>query len=306
MDDRGRLAIFEKRNSATSAVLRRAVDERLDSLAPAADERDLLSSAMRYALLAPGKRVRPLLTMLSVQDLGGDPLAALEVGCALEMVHAASLVMDDLPAMDDAAQRRGRPSTHKAFGEDVAMLASVALLARAHGTVAAVSGLPAETRCTLVAILARAVGESGLALGQLRDLRNPANAGEARIADANHLKTGVLFVAAVDLAATISGADAGEVRRMQLFAHHFGQAYQMLDDLADGPGREPDAREAEDEGRTTLLSRLGPDQAVDRLRLHMGSATDQLTSDSQLLRFVRKLFGPQDVVGTPRLAAALA
>jgi geranylgeranyl diphosphate synthase type II len=269
-------------------VLRAAIDRRLAMLAPSKTG-GALDQAMRYVLLAPGKRIRPFLTVLSAVELGADELDALDAGCALEMVHAASLILDDLPSMDNSPWRRGQPSTHVVYGEDGAILASVSLLSRAYATVAEVSRLRPETRCALVGILARAVGNAGLSAGQYQDLRPGAETELDRIVDANHLKTGVLFVAAVEMAAAIAGADDERTDRMRVFATHLGQAFQLLDDLADAGGFYP-TEAGEDAGKATLLAVLGRDEVRRRLERHLVHALDELRPGGALAGFVRAIF----------------
>src|SRR5579871_3524036 len=131
--------------------LRLHVDRRLAELVPEPDcEPGRLGEAAHYALLAPGKRFRPLLTLLAAEAFGSPISRALDVACAMEMVHAASLILDDLPSMDDARLRRGRPTTHRVYGEADAILASVGLLTRAFGVIAAAEGLSAGDRTELV------------------------------------------------------------------------------------------------------------------------------------------------------------
>jgi geranylgeranyl diphosphate synthase type II len=270
------------------SVLRAAIERRLKLLVPAGAEGDSLVEAARYALLAPGKRLRPLLVMLATAELGGDALDGLDAGCAIEMVHAASLILDDLPAMDDAPWRRGQASTHVVFGEDVAILAGITLLSQASATLAETTRLPAETRCRLVSILARAVGSAGLAAGQYRDLRGTGPSDLGGIVDANHLKTGMLFVAAVEMAAAIAGAAPHRLAGMQVFAAHLGQAFQLLDDLMDGI--DP-AGPAEDAGKATLLALVGEAEVRRRVQRHVAHALDELSPDGQLAHLVRQLFG---------------
>jgi geranylgeranyl diphosphate synthase, type II len=122
---------------AAVANLRDLVDRRLGVLVAGPQVSPIaLNKAVRHALLAPAKRVRPLLTMLAAVEFGTDPLAALDAGCAVELIHTASLVLDDLPCMDDARTRRGQPSTHAAFGEATAVLAAITMLTRAFGVLA--------------------------------------------------------------------------------------------------------------------------------------------------------------------------
>jgi geranylgeranyl diphosphate synthase type II len=232
--------------------------------------------------------------MLTAAELGADELDALDAGCALEMVHAASLILDDLPAMDDAPFRRGQPSTHVAFGQEVAILSSVVLQSRAYATAANAARLDPTTRCTLVAILARAVGSEGLAGGQYEDLSSGRETPLARVTDANHLKTGMLFVAAVEMAAAIAGADDRRLERMRSFATHLGQAYQLFDDLKDGHG-------GEDAGKATVLSLVGVEEARRQLEQHVAHATELLDGGGALVRFIESIFA--GCVPGPVLAA---
>ncbi|MFO8154748.1 MAG: polyprenyl synthetase family protein, partial [Thiohalospira sp.] len=150
---------------------RALIDDRLRRLLPTGpDLPATLHDALEEGLLAPGKRLRPQLTLLATAQCDGDWHAALDPACALEMVHAASLILDDLPAMDDASERRGRPALHRRFGEDGAILAAVALMNRAYAVVADCPDLTAETRLNLVRELAGTIGTDGLVAGQWRDL----------------------------------------------------------------------------------------------------------------------------------------
>jgi geranylgeranyl diphosphate synthase type II len=220
---------------------------------------------MRYAVLAPGKRLRPLLVMLTAWRLGEEE-AALAPACALEMVHAASLILDDLPCMDDAALRRGQAATHIRFGEDVAMLAAVGLVARA-------PGLSEAVRLEMVRILSDAVGLDGLIAGQDGDLRGEGETSPSRISDIHHLKTSVLFIAAAALGGLAGGADRDELDALTRFASELGLAFQTLDDIVDASLPVP-----EDNGRATLISLLGKDGARAEARRRLGAARIGLAS----------------------------
>lgn len=284
------------------AVLRSATDRRLRALAPGETDAGELSQAIRYALLAPGKRIRPLLALLAYRELGCRNLAVLDAACALEMVHAASLVLDDLPAMDDALARRGRPATHVAFGQDVAILASISLLGLAFSTVASSRDLPAESRTRAVDVIGRAIGNHGLAAGQFADLR-PASVGARaldHLADVNDRKTGVLFVAAVEVAAAAAGVSDGRLTRLRAFASHVGQAFQLLDDLHDGVA----CGTGEDRDRTTLVGLLGPVDVRARIGGHLRRALDNIQPGGDLAAFVQGLFEAQTAL--PMVAAVPA
>ena len=215
--------------------LRSAVNERLDSLVPASHRGpQRVNEAVRYALLAPGKRIRPLLTLLAAVDFGAAVADALDVACATEMVHTASLVLDDLPSMDDARLRRGQPTVHVQFDESTAILAAVALLNQAFATVTRAARLPAETRLALVERLAAAVGFDGLVTGQENDLHDRgATATVARLEALNHQKTSVLFEAALEIGARVAGAADRSIDELRQVAAHLGLAYQIADDLFD-------------------------------------------------------------------------
>jgi geranylgeranyl diphosphate synthase, type II len=269
--------------------LKRAVDRRLAVLLPESTVATELASALRYSVLAPGKRIRPLLTIMAGWESGSRALTALDAGCALEMVHAASLILDDMPAMDDAPERRGQAATHVRFGEDIAMLSAITLLNQAYATIAAMDQVDAATRCALIAILSRAVGLHGLAGGQYADLR-PADRREAgAVALTTHLKTGVLFVAAVEMAAAVHRMTYDATERLRGFAIELGQAFQILDDLIDSHTLMPAGR-PEDDGKATLLSLLGQEATHGRLRTHVDGALGGLEPSGPLALFVRSIF----------------
>ncbi|HZY19009.1 MAG TPA: polyprenyl synthetase family protein [Ramlibacter sp.] len=255
-----------------TAVLRLQIDARLGELLPP-EATDSVAQAMRAAALAPGKRLRPLLTLMAGQALGAPLPALLDAGCAVEMVHAASLVMDDLPCMDDADLRRGEPSVHVRFGEDVAMLAAVGLLMQANEVLLQAPGLDASARCQLALLLSRCVGPAGLVRGQFKDLREGAATRTVQaVVEANELKTGVLFRAALQMAAVVAHRpDAHEP--LARIAADIGQAFQLRDDLEDGEGL---ASLAEDDGKSTMVALLGRRGTEQLLQDHVQRALEQL------------------------------
>jgi geranylgeranyl diphosphate synthase type II len=262
---------------------RALLDDRLRRLLPTDPNLPAtLRNALEEGLLAPGKRLRPQLTLLATTQCDGDWRAALDPACALEMVHAASLILDDLPAMDDASERRGRPALHRRFGEDGAILAAVALMNRAYTVVADSPDLAAETRLSLVRELSGTLGADGLVTGQWRDLHQLDGAGVAVVEAVYRQKTGLLFRLAVDWGARV--ASVGEARRAALsaFADAIGLGYQALDDASDHGEDGPDS------------SRLsgGPDT----VRHHVDSALSNLErgfpgGEPHLATFVIGLFG---------------
>ncbi len=195
-----------------------------------------LVEAMRYALLAPGKRIRPFFVAESASLFGVDARQALQAGAAIECVHCYSLIHDDLPAMDDDDLRRGRPTVHKAFDEATAILAGDALLTFAFEILGAAETHPdADLRLELVSELAKAAGKDGMAGGQMLDL----GAESARIADIGRIvtlqamKTGALFRFACLAGAVLGRADMSERRALTLYADRIGLAFQIADDILD-------------------------------------------------------------------------
>jgi geranylgeranyl pyrophosphate synthase len=278
-------------------ALRMQVDRRLAELIPGpGEEPGRLGEAAHYALLAPGKRFRPLLTLLTAEAFGAPISRALDVACAMEMVHAASLVLDDLPSMDDARLRRGRPTTHRVYGEADAILASVGLLTEAFAVIARAEGLAAKDRTELVAALTDAVGFSGLVAGQALDLaeRNRPRT-VAELDQLNHRKTGVLMMAAAEAGARIGGASAAARRELGEFARRIGLAFQIRDDLIDAEdGVEHVGKDVgKDAGMTTVVSALGPRAAVAAIETHLAAADAALARagcDGRLGVFARSLF----------------
>ena len=260
-------------------TLREALQRRLDRLLPVGEQQDLVYTAMREGTLVAGKRVRPLLLLLTARDLGCDvdQPGLLDLACAVEMVHAASLMLDDIPCMDDALLRRGRPTIHRQYGENVAILAAVALLSRAFGVIAEAQSLPHACKIQAVAELSAAVGLKGLVQGQYRDLHE---GGQARSAEAilltNELKTSRLFDATLQMAAIAADASPQARQRLRCFAQDLGQAFQLMDDLADGlnsTGKDIN----KDSGKSTLVAMLGAEAVHQRLREHLRSADEHLS-----------------------------
>lgn len=300
----GRTGGSRTRAPETLSAYRARIDARLAELLPRGlPGHAALGEAFADSLLAPGKRLRPLMTVIAAEDLGGRTEPAIDAGCAVEMVHAASLVLDDLPCMDDAALRRGRPAIHVSHGEDLAVLVAVAGLSSAYGTLAGIEGLGPEARAESVAILSRAVGVCGLVGGQFEDLRRGrTERGVAEIAAANGLKTGVLFSASVEIGAVTAGASEAVRARLRHFARELGHAFQLLDDLLDGAsdphliGKDV----GKDIGKSTIVQRIGAPSARRRMERHVEAANAELTSlfgpDSRLHRLVAAIFDAEPVM----------
>jgi geranylgeranyl diphosphate synthase type II len=235
---------------------------------------------MRYSLLAGGKRIRPVLTMRVATDLGATEASALDPACAVEMVHAASLVLDDLPSMDDASLRRGQAANHLVFGEDTAILAATALLNRAFGVIAECDLLPAQTRLDLIRLLSDSVGSNGIIGGQYCDLRIRRGRGDdvAGLTEMYSQKTGALFVAALEAGARVAAVDESWVHAVREYGVNLGLAFQLLDDLLDTFGSREDIGKdtGQDNNKSTLTSRLGADGARREVHRYVESAASAL------------------------------
>jgi len=220
--------------AARRADLDRLFETRL--AAPADGDPGRLLEAMRYSLLAPGKRLRPILALAAAEAVGGAPDQPTRIAAAaVELVHCYSLIHDDLPAMDDDDMRRGRPTSHKVFGEATAILAGDALLTLAFGWLAdaaEASSRPAQ-HVHAVAALARGAGMWGMVRGQARDLGEPA---PASLADAERLhreKTAALFRAALEVGGWVAGGTPPQIEALGRFGDAYGVAFQHVDDLDD-------------------------------------------------------------------------
>ena len=261
---------------AALVTLRDLVDRRLDELSAGPHAAPVsLNNAVRHALLAPGKRVRPLLTMLTAAQFGSSPKNALDAGCAVELVHTASLVLDDLPCMDDARTRRGIASTHTAYGEATAMLAAIAMLTRAFNVIAQIDDLPAAARIDLTAILSFAAGADGLAAGQERDLHDRTATDQlAKINEINDQKTGALFVAAIQIGGRIANVDDARKIALATFGREIGLAFQALDDVIDMSRSTSQAGKdtGKDAGKATVATIMGPDAACCEVSRHLALA----------------------------------
>jgi geranylgeranyl pyrophosphate synthase len=221
--------------------VRAAVDAELHRrLRPPADDPGRLVEAMHYAATGPGKRVRPAVLIAAAEACGGTRERALPAACAIEMVHAYSLVHDDLPALDDDDLRRGRPTVHVAFGEAIAILAGDGLLTDAFGILAELGPRAGDA----VRVLARRAGSRELIAGQAIDLTAPPQ-DLAAIERLHAGKTGALFAAAAELGGIAAGADPAACEALGRYGMAIGIAFQHADDRDDGELAEHAAAAAE-------------------------------------------------------------
>jgi len=198
----------------------------------------IIHQAMEYSLFAGGKRFRPVLTLLVAEALGVDPAEVLPTACAIEYIHTYSLIHDDLPAIDNDLLRRGRPTCHIAFGEDVAILAGDGLFAEAfHLITTRQKGEPASV-LQVVRELARASGIQGMVGGQVADIKSTGQEVDPATIEFIHLhKTGDLITAAVRCAAILAGASGEILDRLTEYARQLGLAFQIVDDILDIEGK---------------------------------------------------------------------
>ena len=243
-----------------------------------------LHEAIRYATLAPGKRLRPILTLASAELWEVAKPSALRVAAAVELVHCYSLIHDDLPCMDDGPVRRGQPSTHIKFDEATAVLAGDALLSLAFEVIAEEETHgDARRRAALVAALARAAGAHGMVGGQSIDLAmQHAGADIGTITRLQQMKTGALITFACESGAILAGAPAHARHALRAYAHDLGLAFQITDDLLDTEGttRRLGKRAQRDAaaGKATFVSLLGVDRARTQADLLARQATEHLAS----------------------------
>jgi geranylgeranyl diphosphate synthase, type II len=281
---------------AFSSQCRERVDAALDRLLPANSGLSL-NEAMRYAVLNGGKRVRPILVFAGAHAVGDTPPAALDtLACALECIHAYSLVHDDLPAMDDDDLRRGKPTCHIAYGEANAILAGDALQTLAFQLLAELDGVSPEIRIALLGQLTRASGAEGMVLGQAIDL--DAVDKQLDLAQLEYMhrhKTGALIRASVATGAILAGASEAQLQALDAYADAIGLAFQVQDDILDVTtdtatlGKQQGADMARN--KPTYVSLLGLDGARAKVgELHQQALT-ALDGFDQRARWLRELAG---------------
>jgi farnesyl diphosphate synthase len=213
----------------------RRVEEALSTWVPA-DAPAGLGLAMRYGVLDGGKRLRPLLVLAAAQAVDGQAPVALRAACAVELIHAYSLVHDDMPCMDNDVLRRGKPTVHVQFGQAQAMLAGDAMQALAFELLTPLdeAEIPPALQARLVALLARGAGHSGMAGGQAIDLASVGHAlNEAELRRMHELKTGALLQASVDMGAACGSATGATRDALSRYGHAIGLAFQVVDDILD-------------------------------------------------------------------------
>jgi geranylgeranyl diphosphate synthase type II len=254
------------------------VTARLEALLQPPDrESARIYEAMRYSVMAGGKRFRPALVILAARLLGTDDEAAMPAACAIEMVHTYSLIHDDLPAMDNDDLRRGRPTNHKVFGEALAILAGDALLTEAFAVLTSAETGDKARAARLVRELAAAAGATGMVGGQVADLeaeRNPANT--VRVETIHRRKTARMIEGAVTMGAIVGGANFKTAASLQKYGAHVGLAFQIADDILDARGTDQElgktAGKDAAHGKKTYVSVYGLDEAARHARAELNAA----------------------------------
>lgn len=265
------------------ADVRERVQAHLEEILPTTSElAPTLIEAIRYSVLAPGKRLRPVLAVATCEALGGDAELALTPGCAMEFIHAYSLIHDDLPSMDDDDLRRGRPTCHRAFDEATAILAGDALQPMAFELIAEAPGIALDARIAMIATVAKAAGPHGMVGGQCLDLSSEGKPLTAERLEVLHrAKTGQLLRASVQIGALASGrADEPVLASLDRYGAALGLAFQVVDDILDVTGdaavigKTPGADQ--EAGKNTYPGLLTLEGALTKARELLGQALQAL------------------------------
>ena len=272
--------------------LRALVDNYIASLRfSAGPATDGLEEAMRYSLLAGGKRIRPVLALATARAVGGRPQDVLPTAAAIELVHTYSLIHDDLPAMDDDDLRRGRPTCHIAHGENVAILAGDGLMAEAYRLILEHQEGDAERVLAAVRAISDAIGVGGMVGGQYVDVAGEAELDEDSLRQMHSLKTGRLIGASVAVAPLLLGAGRAAEVALDRYAQELGLLFQIVDDILDVTGSEVEMGKTSgsDErlGKRTYVSVFGLARARElaassheRARAALDAARDELAGDA--------------------------
>ncbi len=278
------------------------VDSAFDAFLPVPDDsRARLVEAMRYAAIGGGKRVRPLLLVATADLFGVNRNAAVNAGCAVEAIHAYSLIHDDLPCMDDDDMRHGKPTLHKAFDEATAVLAGDCLHALAFDILTQPdTSTDPFVRAELVAALARASGHDGMAGGQMMDIVSEEQDYDLhQVTRLQQLKTGALLAASVEMGAILGRIPPEGRAHLRAYSRDIGLAFQIADDLLDVEGDEEKAgkalRKDSEQGKQTFVTLMGVDAArrqaemlVEQAGRHLAGHGEEARLLVELARFIVK------------------
>ncbi len=271
------------------------IENKLNELLPESGERySSAVNAMRYSLLSGGKRIRPILLLEFYSLFGGRAEGALNFAAAIEMIHTYSLIHDDLPCMDNDDMRRGRPSCHKAFGYDTALLAGDALLTHAFFAAANAVDIPPERVSRAISVLAQKAGIYGMVGGQVMDLDFEKNGANGEELTAMYIKkTSCLLEAAAMCGAVLAGADEETVKKTEEYAENLGLAFQITDDILDCTADEKTLGKPigsdKKNGKTTFVTLLGLDGAKQKAALLTKKAEDILNGFSGDTSYLKEL-----------------
>lgn len=271
------------------------IENKLNELLPESGERySSAVNAMRYSLLSGGKRIRPILLLEFYSLFGGRAEGALNFAAAIEMIHTYSLIHDDLPCMDNDDMRRGRPSCHKAFGYDTALLAGDALLTHAFFAAANAADIPPERVSRAISVLAQKAGIYGMVGGQVMDLDFEKNGANGEELTAMYIKkTSCLLEAAAMCGAVLAGADEETVKKAEEYAENLGLAFQITDDILDCTADEKTLGKPigsdKKNGKTTFVTLLGLDGAKQKAALLTKKAEDILNGFSGDTSYLKEL-----------------
>lgn len=260
------------------------VEEALQRYLPENDMPDEIYKAVRYSLFNGGKRIRPILCLAAAEAVGGDLAPAMPVACALELIHTYSLIHDDLPSMDNDDFRRGKPTCHKVFGENIAILAGDALLTEAFVLLSRAEKVmfSAERRLAVIQEIAHAAGISGMVGGQALDVSSEqSGADESTLQAIHRRKTGALIVAAVKSGALIFNAGKDKIQALSEYGINVGLAFQIADDIlnVEGDSRLMGKGTGSDAARNKLTypSLMGLQAAKDKLTRYVKTAVASLS-----------------------------
>lgn len=280
--------MFENNDSFLKAYLqdrRKIVEEAILRYLPSVNNKpSQIYSSIHYSVFAGGKRIRPILCLAAVEATGGDLAPAMPVACALELIHTYSLIHDDLPSMDNDDFRRGKPTNHKVFGENIAILAGDALLTEAFYLLSRTEKvkIPAEKRLAVIQEISAAAGIAGMVGGQAMDILAEKTQPDAdTIFEIHRRKTGALITAAVKSGAMISSARENQIQALACYGMNIGLAFQIADDILNVEGdRTIMGKETGSDaaiGKVTYPSLLGMDYAKEKMRQHVNAAIESIS-----------------------------
>ncbi len=263
---------------------RKIVEEALFRYLPAENNTPVeIYKAIHYSVFAGGKRIRPILCLAAVEASGGDMAPAMPVACALELIHTYSLIHDDLPSMDNDDFRRGKPTSHKVFGEKIAILAGDALLTEAFVLLSRAEKIrfSAERRLAVIQEIALAAGIAGMVGGQTLDVLSEKSRPDQKVLyEIHRRKTGALIKAAVRSGAIMSNVRENKIQALAVYGMNIGMAFQIADDILNVEGdRELMGKDTGSDnalGKVTYPSLMGMDCAKEELRKHIAAAIASL------------------------------